>query len=57
VSVVPANRRQSILLLFECTDGEQTLIPALLQLGGDQSVLGINRVVLTASPLELSVEE
>jgi hypothetical protein len=41
---------QPILLLFERTDGEQALIPALLQLGGDQTVIRIDGVVLPSGP-------
>ena len=43
-------RRQRVPLLFERADGEQALIPALLQLGGDQAVIGVDRVVLPPRP-------
>ena len=42
--------RQSVLLLFERTDGEQALIPAVFQLAGDKPVIRINGVVLPPSP-------
>jgi len=41
---------QPIPLLFERADGEKAVIPALLQLGGDQAVVGVDGIVLPPGP-------
>ena len=43
-------RRQRIPLVFERAHGEQALVPASLQLGGDEAVVGIDGVVLPPRP-------
>src|SRR5438067_995078 len=39
-----------IPVVFESAHREQAFIPALLQLGGDQAVVGVDRVILPTGP-------
>jgi hypothetical protein len=43
-------RRQRIPLIFERMHGEQARVPALLQLGGDEAVVGVDCIVLPPRP-------
>src|SRR5207237_9772439 len=41
---------QRIPVVFESAHREQALIPALLQLGGDQTVVGVDCIILSTCP-------
>jgi hypothetical protein len=41
---------QCIPLVFDSANCEQAVIPALLQLGSDQAIIGVDGVILSACP-------
>ena len=44
---------QSVLLRLETLDDTETFVPALLQLGSDQAIIGVDSVVLPTRPARL----
>ncbi len=46
-------RRQRVALVLKRADGKQALVPALLQLGGDEAVVGIDGIILATRVADL----